>query len=160
MFSSQVSGSDFGRMDFSRFLFLGRRIFSRIFSPDFFSSFLWEKCPEKSCRKIPGKILQNLFNKNPRHISAEGPGQQVGNWDPDACDTRRVFVHVRKNVMAKRPTHTLYFPRPGPAASYVKVARLQSEFCTKDFFEPQIFLREPLFCGSEKSPENSLQISH
>ena len=48
----------------------------------------------------------------------------------------------------------------------VKVARLQSEFCTKDFFRatnfrtkkfPEIF--EPLFCGSEKSPENSLRIS-
>ena len=50
---------------FRGFLFLGRRIFSRIFSPDFFSSFLWEKVPEKSSRKIPGKILQNLYNKNP-----------------------------------------------------------------------------------------------
>ena len=36
---------------------------------------MWEKCPEKSSRKIPGKILQNLYDKNPRHISAEGPGQ-------------------------------------------------------------------------------------
>ena len=51
---------------FRGFLFLGRRIFSRIFSPDFFSSFLWgKKCPEKSSRKIPAKILQNLYNKNP-----------------------------------------------------------------------------------------------
>ena len=70
-------GSGFGRTDFSRIFFLGRRIFSRIFSPDFFSSFLWEKKrPEKSSRKIPAKILQNLYNKNPRHISAEGPGQK------------------------------------------------------------------------------------
>ena len=44
----------------------------RIFSPHFCG----EKCPEKSSRKIPGKILQNLYNKNPRHISAEGPGQK------------------------------------------------------------------------------------
>ena len=50
-------------------LFLGRRIFPRIFSPDFFSSFLWEKCPEKFTRKIPRKILQNLYNKNPpKHV--------------------------------------------------------------------------------------------
>ena len=35
------------------------------------------KCPEKSSGKIPGKILQNLYNKNPRHISAEGPGQTL-----------------------------------------------------------------------------------
>ena len=47
------------------FLFLSRRIFLRIFSPDFFSSFLRKKCPEKSSRKIPGKILRNLYNKNP-----------------------------------------------------------------------------------------------
>ena len=51
--------------------------FFRIFSPDFLSSFLWEKSPEKSSRKIPGKILQKLYNKNPRHISAEGPGQHL-----------------------------------------------------------------------------------
>ena len=44
----------------------------RIFSPHFCG----KKCPEKSSRKIPGKILQNWYNKNPRHISAEGPGQQ------------------------------------------------------------------------------------
>ena len=45
----------------------------------------------------------------------------------------------------------------------IRVAHLQSEFCTKDFFfRPRIFLRkmlrnfpeifEPLFCGSEKNP--------
>ena len=45
----------------------------RIFSPHFCG----KKCPEKSSRKIPGKILQNLHNKNPRHISAEGPGQDL-----------------------------------------------------------------------------------
>ena len=32
--------------------------------------------PRKSSRKFPGKLPQNLYNKNPRHISAEGPGQQ------------------------------------------------------------------------------------
>ena len=54
---------------------------------------------------------------------------------------------------------------------FFKVAHLQSEFCTKDFFRATNFLTknapkfspkffEPLFCGSEKSPENSLHISH
>ena len=33
----------------------------RIFSPHFCG----KKCPEKSSRKIPGKILQNLYDKNP-----------------------------------------------------------------------------------------------
>ena len=40
-----------------------------------FCHFCGKKCQEKSSRKIPSKILQNLYNKNPRHISAEGPGQ-------------------------------------------------------------------------------------
>ena len=48
---------------------MGRRFFWRFLSPDFFSSFLWEKCPEKSSRKIPGKILQNLHKrKSPTHF--------------------------------------------------------------------------------------------
>ena len=47
----------------------------RSLSPDLFSSFLWEKVPRQFCRKIPGKLLQNLHNKNPRRISAEGPGR-------------------------------------------------------------------------------------
>ena len=44
----------------------------RIFSPHFCG----KKCPEKSSRKIPGKILQNLYNKILQHISADCPGQQ------------------------------------------------------------------------------------
>ena len=39
--------------------------------------FVGKKCPEKSSRKIPDKILQILYNKNPRQFSTEGPGQQV-----------------------------------------------------------------------------------
>ena len=50
--------------------------FFRGFCRRIFSRFCGKKCPEKSSRKIPGKILQNLYNKNPRHISAEGPGQK------------------------------------------------------------------------------------
>ena len=54
------------------FLLLSRRIFCRRI---LFPSCLWEKCTEKSSRKILGKILQNLYNKDPRQVSAEGPGQ-------------------------------------------------------------------------------------
>ena len=43
----------------------------RIFSPHFCG----KKCPEKSSRKIPDRILQILYNKNPRQFSAEVPGQ-------------------------------------------------------------------------------------
>ena len=66
---SPFLGPAFGRMDFSRILFLSRRIFSRIFSPDFFSSFLWEKVPRKilqeNPRENPSKFIQqkssNIF---------------------------------------------------------------------------------------------------
>ena len=71
-------GSVFGRTDFSRIFNFG--------PPDFFADslagfflliFVGKKGPEKSSRKISGKILQNLHHKNPRHISAEGPAQYV-----------------------------------------------------------------------------------
>ena len=60
--------------------------------------------------------------------------------------------------------------RYGLKARILKLARLQSEFCTKDFLELRIFLRrcsevfpenfEPFFCGSEKISQNSRQVSH
>ena len=71
------SGRFLAERIFRGFLFLGRRIFPRIFSPDLFSSFLWEKVPREILQEIPGKILPKLYNKNPRDISAEGPGQQL-----------------------------------------------------------------------------------
>ena len=53
---------------FRGFLFLGCRIFSRIWCRRISSPhFCGKKCPEKSSRKIPGKILQKLYSKNPRH---------------------------------------------------------------------------------------------
>ena len=61
----KVLGSDFGRTDFSRILFLGRRIFSRILSPHFFSSALREKVPRKIHQENPLQILQKLYNKKP-----------------------------------------------------------------------------------------------
>ena len=62
---------------FRGFLFLSRRILSRILSPDFFSSFSWEKVPRKILQEIPDKILQMVYNKNPQQFSAEGPGQHL-----------------------------------------------------------------------------------
>ena len=54
------------------------------------------------------------------------------------------------------------------AYKIVRVAHLQSEVCTKYFFQARIFSREmlrnfpenfePLFCGSEKIPQNSRQV--
>ena len=62
---------------FRGFLFLGRRIFSRIFSPDYFSSFLWEKCPGKilqgNPRQNPPKFIQQ---KSPTHF-CRGAGPMV-----------------------------------------------------------------------------------
>ena len=51
---------------FSRFLFLGRRIFSRIFSPDFSPHLCGQKCPEKSSsKKSPSKSSKNYTTKIP-----------------------------------------------------------------------------------------------
>ena len=56
--------------------------FSDFWAAGFFRGFCHQifffvgKVPRNSCRKIPGKILQNLYSKNLRHISAEGPGQK------------------------------------------------------------------------------------
>ena len=68
--------------------FSRERNFLQIFCvepPDFFEDFVAgfcllifvkKKCPEKSSRKIARNILQNLHNKNPQQLSAEGPGGQ------------------------------------------------------------------------------------
>ena len=50
---------------FADFYFWAAGFFRGFSRRIFFSSVLWEKCPEKSSRKIPEKILQNLYNKNP-----------------------------------------------------------------------------------------------
>ena len=85
----------------------------RIFSPHFCG----KKCPEKSSRKIPGKILQNLYSKNPRHISAEGPGQKFfsagekpgGKLGEILGEILRVFsccahcAELRKKLLPKLP---------------------------------------------------------
>ena len=75
------------------------------FSPRFFffsSFFVWEKCPEKSSRKIPGKILQILHNKNPRHISVEGPGQDIF-FSRKAPDKFNFSRHVMRAILFVRP---------------------------------------------------------
>ena len=61
----------------------------RIFSPRFCGE---KKCPEKSSRKIPGKILQKLCNKNPRHISTEGPGQKSFLSKTKLWECRQIFM--------------------------------------------------------------------
>ena len=48
---------------FADFYFWAAGFFRGFSRRDFFSSFLWEKCPEKSSRKITEKILQYLYNK-------------------------------------------------------------------------------------------------
>ena len=55
--SAEILGSVLADWIFRSFLFLGRRIISRILSPDFFFSFLWEK--------VPRKILQENPQQNP-----------------------------------------------------------------------------------------------
>ena len=69
-------GLVFGRTDFSLIFIVGPPDFLADFVAGFFLLiFVGKKCPEKSYRKISGKIMQNLYDKYRRHISAEGPGQ-------------------------------------------------------------------------------------
>ena len=59
-------GSIFGRTDFLRIFIFGPPDFFADFVAGFFLlTFVGKKCPEKSSRKIPGKMLENLYNKNP-----------------------------------------------------------------------------------------------
>ena len=71
IFSSIIFGVGFRQNGFvAIFIILPPDFFADLVA-DFFPHFFGEKVP----RKIPGKILQILYNKIPRHISAEGPGQ-------------------------------------------------------------------------------------
>ena len=75
-------GSDFGRADFSRIFIFGPPDFFADFLAGFFSPhFCGKKCEEKSSRKIPGKILQHLYNKNPpTHFCRGGRAKISEEW--------------------------------------------------------------------------------
>ena len=70
-------GPVLGRTDFSQIFIVDPPIFSRICRLIFLLIFVGKKCPERSFKKIPSKILQHLHNKNPRRIFVEGPGQDL-----------------------------------------------------------------------------------
>ena len=61
-----ILGSGFGRTDFSRIFIFWPPDFLRIVSPDFLSSFLWEKVPKKNPpRKSPAKSSKIYTTKIP-----------------------------------------------------------------------------------------------
>ena len=61
---------------FADFYFWAAGLFRGCFSPDFFSSFLWEKVPRKNPPgKSPGKSSKFYTTKILQHISADWPGQ-------------------------------------------------------------------------------------
>ena len=71
-------GIGYVRVGFWRFLFSSRRIFSRILSPDFCSSFLWPK--------VPRKILQENPHQNPsRCIQQQFPTHFCRGAGPYQC---------------------------------------------------------------------------
>ena len=100
-------GSVFGRPDFSRNFIFGPPDFCADFVAGFyFSHFCGKKCPEESSRKILGKILQNVHNKNPRHISAEGLGElslEIQGWNSASTFTKisSRFSPVSTNNLCK-----------------------------------------------------------
>ena len=74
---------------------MGRRIISRIFSPDFFSSFLWGKSAQKNPPgKCPGKSSKIYTTKILQHISADWPGQELSlcTSDEASCNASECIV--------------------------------------------------------------------
>ena len=63
--SDKILGPAFGRTDFSRISIFEPPDFFADFLAGFFLIFVGKSAQKKSSRKIPGKILQNLYNKNP-----------------------------------------------------------------------------------------------
>ena len=61
--TSQILGSVLGRMDFSQIFIFGPRDFFADFETDSSPHFCGNKCPEKSSRNIPGKLLQICTTK-------------------------------------------------------------------------------------------------
>ena len=99
----KILGSDCGRTEFSRILFLSRRIFSRIFSLDFFS-FLWEKVPRIILQEYP---RQNFIQqKSPTHFCRGGrPKNRIVHQNkffglnnfrcvPGSCHRAKAKVHA------------------------------------------------------------------
>ena len=75
---SDLLGSALAQNGFFADFFVWAADFFADFVADIFLLvFVWKKVHRKILQEIPGKILQNLYNKNPRHISAEGPGQDL-----------------------------------------------------------------------------------
>ena len=76
----------------------------RIFSPHFCG----KKWPEKSSRKIPGKILQNLYNKNPPTHFCRGAGPKIENFrDGYLADVRGSFGRTSQAKNSGRPLKNL-----------------------------------------------------
>ena len=64
---------------FRGFLFLGRQIFPRILSPDFFSSFLWGKSAQKNPPgKSPAKSSKTYTTKIPDNFLQRGRANRCG----------------------------------------------------------------------------------
>ena len=91
---------------------MSRRIFSRIFSPDFFSSFLWGKIAQKNPPgKSPGKSSQIYTTKILQNIPADCPAQEFPPESPSrtgrvAQSWVRIAPHPVSQIVRR------LFPRP------------------------------------------------
>ena len=74
----------FGRTDFSRiFIFQPPDFFVDSVAGFFLLIFVGKSAQKKSSRKIPGKILQNLYNKNsPTHFCRLAGARNPPVWNP------------------------------------------------------------------------------
>ena len=101
--------------------------FSRIFifePPDFFADFLAGFFllifVGKSAQKNPQKILQILYNKNPRHISAEGPGQEL--HSPSSLG--KSGINSERGICTKTPPFQPLWPQFFPVEVKPTLAEL------------------------------------
>ena len=112
----------FGQNGFFADFFFGRRIFSRILSPDFFSSFLWEKVPRKILQENPRQKPPNFIQqKSPTHFCrGAGPINMLS------------AGHVVESACHALSSGTMRAVRPSsqsechPALEEVRVAQLRN----------------------------------
>ena len=96
---------------FRGFLFLSRRISSRILSPDFFSSFLWEKVPRKILQENPRQNPPKFIQQKSPTIFCRGAGQRFTLANAN-CEDGQPSLWVSPSHLSKFLPPTRTSPAP------------------------------------------------
>ena len=108
----RLGGGSWQNGVFVDFLFLSLRFFAD-FVADFSPHLCRKKCPQKSSRKTPSKILQNLY-KIPGTFLQSGQPQNVGPSPPHSkfllnLLALALLVNFPETRAQKRQTHQIHF---------------------------------------------------